>query len=88
MEAEVSHLKSLTMNEHKATEIEETDQIPKASELQARILELENKLFEQDKAFDSKYNQKEEQITRILVELNEVKIRADPGDLSKLAVLV
>ena len=60
MEAEVSHLKSLTMNEHKVTEIEDTDQMPKVSELQARILELENKLFEQDKAFDSKYNQKDE----------------------------
>ena len=76
------------MNEHKPTEIEDTDNLPQVSELQARILELENKLFQQDKTFDLKYNQKEERIQKLLAELNEVKIKADPGDLSKLAILV
>ena len=91
LESQVKHLQSLAPSSQRLiTEQNEehnnddTGGRPSTSELQARILELENRLYEQNKQTELKLKDKENSIIALQASINEWKIKTDPGDLSKL----
>lgn len=88
----------MTQNDNKPTEVddekddlEETVIVPSASELHAKIVELEGALtMSENKVKNGELRLKEadDKYLSLEAQLNDFIIKADPGDLSKLTDIV